>query len=52
MNLKKLFTKKRVVKVDRCEGCCWRELKRFQKCSTCRRNQKMKDNYEPWRDAE
>ena len=34
-------------KIDLCAGCVWKELKRHQKCSTCRRNQNMKDNYEP-----
>ena len=34
-------------KIDLCEGCAWKELKRHQKCSCCRRNQNMKDNYEP-----
>lgn len=32
---------------DPCDGCVWKALKRHQKCSTCRRNQNMKDNYEP-----
>ena len=31
--------------IDHCGGCYWREIKRFQKCSTCRRNSHMKDNY-------
>lgn len=34
-------------KIDLCDGCAWKELKRHQKCSTCRRNQNMKDNYMP-----
>jgi len=56
MKLKKLFTKKPNVPsaalnfehlIDWCGGCYWREIKRHQKCSCCRRNQNMKDNYEP-----
>lgn len=39
-------------KIDLCIGCVWQELKRHQKCSTCRRNQHMKDNYEPAQKAQ
>ena len=27
-----------------CDGCYWRN-RRYQKCSCCRRNRNMKDNY-------
>ena len=29
-----------------CDGCRWKEIGRQQKCSCCRRNRHMKDNYE------
>lgn len=53
MNLKKLFGKKKdlsfshTVTIDDvwCSDCYWRMIKRHQKCSCCRRNQNMKDNY-------
>lgn len=53
MNLKKLFAKKKdlsfssTMTIDDvwCDGCYWRMIKRHQKCSCCRRNQNMKDNY-------
>ena len=32
-------------KTDLCNGCLWRDLKRHQKCSCCRRNKNLKDNY-------
>ena len=34
-------------KIDLCVGCLWCEQSRYQKCSCCRRNQNMKDNYKP-----
>lgn len=30
-----------------CQGCLYRGIGRYQKCSTCRRNQNLKDNYRP-----
>ena len=33
-----------VVQIDGCEGCIWLNT-RHQKCSCCRRNQYLKDNY-------
>ena len=45
--LGKMFSDQRDEKTDLCAGCVWKDLKRHQKCSTCRRNQNMKDNYEP-----
>lgn len=33
------------VEVGSCEGCYWKEIGRQQKCSCCRRNRYMKDNY-------
>ena len=30
-----------------CQGCLYRSIGRYQKCSTCRRNQNLKDNYRP-----
>jgi hypothetical protein len=35
-------------KEDPCVGCLWKQQGRFQKCSCCRRNQNMKDNYMPY----
>lgn len=32
---------------DLCGKCHWRKIGRFQKCSCCKRNSKMKDNYKP-----
>lgn len=34
-----------VVEVGACEGCYWKGLGRFQKCTYCRRNRNMKDHY-------
>lgn len=34
------------VEVGSCDGCYWKEIGRQQKCSCCRRNRHMKDNYE------
>lgn len=28
-----------------CTGCCWKNTRK-QKCSSCRRNEKLKDNFE------
>ena len=33
------------VEVGSCEGCYWKEIGRQQKCSCCRRNRHMKDNF-------
>jgi len=30
---------------DGCENCYWKAIKRHQKCSCCRRNANLKDNY-------
>lgn len=32
------------LKISECDGCKWNG-KRYQKCSCCRRNRNMKDNY-------
>ena len=34
------------VEVGSCDGCHWKEIGRQQKCSCCRRNRYLKDNYE------
>jgi hypothetical protein len=34
------------VEVGNCDGCCWKEIGRQQKCSCCRRNRYLKDCYE------
>ncbi len=34
------------VAVGSCDGCYWKEIGRQQKCSCCRRNRYLKDNYE------
>jgi hypothetical protein len=34
------------VEVDNCDGCYWKEkVRRPSRCSCCRRNRDMKDNY-------
>ena len=33
------------MKLGSCDGCYWKGLGRFQKCTYCRRNQNMKDHY-------
>lgn len=30
-----------------CEGCHWKAINRFQKCTSCRRNSNLKDHYKP-----
>ena len=32
------------IQIGECDGCKWRN--RYQKCSCCRRNRGLKDNYE------
>lgn len=34
-------------KVDLCAGCYWKDIGRFQKCTSCRRNAHLKDHYAP-----
>ena len=34
------------VEVGSCDGCHWKEIERQQRCSCCRRNRHLKDNYE------
>ena len=43
--IKKFFHKGFDEMIDHCGGCYWRSIGRHQKCSCCRRNQSMKDNY-------
>ena len=33
------------VEVGSCEGCYWKAIGRYHKCSCCRRNRDMKDCY-------
>lgn len=34
-----------VVEIGSCEGCYWKGMGRYQKCTYCRRNRDMKDFY-------
>lgn len=31
----------------KCDSCIWKQVKRVQRCSTCKRNKYLKDNFKP-----
>lgn len=35
-----------VIEVGSCDGCHWKGMGRFQKCTYCRRNRNLKDRFE------
>ena len=41
-----------VIKVGSCDGCHWKGMGRFQKCTYCRRNRNLKDRFEERRGEE
>lgn len=41
-----------VIEVGSCDGCHWKGMGRFQKCTYCRRNRNLKDRFEERRTDE